>query len=163
VGVSSWRRRPPDGEEARVRADDLLDRRLVDHPLFYTWGADSQKLYYWLRRHVCRGEPGAAPEALTWHRQGFLTVYATAELLMARAAPVSKNTLTKLVGELRALGVVQTRSLGRGYLFLLGEWLRRPSQADGRALYFECFYLDALLMAEAGAAAPPAAAGRPPG
>jgi hypothetical protein len=124
---------------------DLLDRRLVDHPLFYTWGADSLKLYVWLRRHVCRGEAGAASEALAWHRQGYLCVFTTADELMARAVPVSKNTLTKLVAELRRLGVARTRTLPRGTVFLLGEWLRRPSAEIGRDLSFEAFYLEALL------------------
>ncbi|MCC6627038.1 MAG: hypothetical protein IT340_06505 [Chloroflexi bacterium] len=129
---------------------DLLDRRLIDGPLFYRWSADSQKLYYWLRRHVCRGEADAPAEALAWHTQGYLPVYATAEVLMARATPVSKNTLTKLVDDLRALDVVRTPRQARGYLFLLGEWLRRPSPQLGRPLYFETFYLDQHL--------PPAAA-----
>jgi hypothetical protein len=131
---------------------DLLDRRLVDHPLYYEWGADAQKLYYWLRRHVCRGEAGAPAEALAWHARGYLSVYATAETLMARAAPVSKNTLTKLVAELREIDAARTASVGRGYLFLLGEWLRRPSPLLDRELYFEAFYLDARLLADAPAA-----------
>jgi hypothetical protein len=125
---------------------DLLDRRLIDHPLFYRWGADSQKLYYWLRRHVCRGEAGAVPEALSWHGRGYLCTYATADMLMEQAVPVSKNTLTKLVAELRTIGVVQTRTMGRGYIFLLGEWLHRPGQDDlPFDLYFEAFYLEARL------------------
>lgn len=128
---------------------DLLDRRLVDHPLFYQWGADSQKLYYWLRRHVCRGQAEASPEALAWHAQGYLCTYATAAVLMAEATPVSKNTLTKLVAELRTRGVVQTRSLGRGTIFLLGEWRAERSRGDGRALTYEIFYLDGLLRAPA--------------
>jgi hypothetical protein len=128
---------------------DLLDRRLVDHPLFQEWGAEAQKLYFWLRRHVCRGEAGAPAEALAWRARGFLCVYATAETLMARAAPVSKNTLTKLVAELREIDAARTPSVGRGYLFLLGEWLRRPSPTLGRELYFEAFYLDARLLAGA--------------
>ena len=128
---------------------DLLDRRLVDHPLFYQWGAESQKLYYWLRRHVCRGQAGAPPEALAWHARGYLCTYATAAVLMAEATPVSKNTLTKLVAELRARGIVQTRSLGRGTIFLLGEWLEGRSRGDGRALTYEIFYLDGLLRAPA--------------
>jgi hypothetical protein len=132
---------------------DLLDRRLIDHPLFYQWGADSQKLYYWLRRHVCRGEAGSSREALAWHARGYLCVYATAAVLMAQAVPVSKNTLTRLVVELRGIGAAETRSQGRGLVFLLGEWRRLPSTTDGRELYFETFYLDGLLQAPP--AAPP--------
>lgn len=125
---------------------DLLDRRLIDHPLAYGWSAESQKLYFWLRRHVGRGEPGSSPEALAWHRRGYLCLAAPAELLMARAVPVSKNTLSKLVAELRAIDAVRTPRLGRGYLFLLGEWLRRRSPQLDRDLYFETFYLDQRLL-----------------
>jgi hypothetical protein len=141
--------------------DDLLDQRLIDSPLFYRWGADSQKLYFWLRRQVCRGQTGAPAEALAWHAQGYLPVFITAEVLMARAAPVSKNTLTKLVDELRALDIVWTPRQTRGYLFVLGEWVRRPSPMLGRSLYFEAFYLDQHLPPAAlsiAAASPPSPA-----
>jgi hypothetical protein len=134
---------------------DLLDRRLVDHPLFYGWSADSQKLYYWLRRQVCRGEAGASAEALAWHARGYLCVATTGGVLMQQAAPVSKNTLTKLMAELRRTGVAHTHTTGRGLVFLLGEWWLQPSRWDGRPLYAESFYLDALLRGQA--VRPPAA------
>jgi len=119
-----------------------------DHdPLFYDWGADSQKLYAWLRRNVCRGEAAAPPEARAWHARGYLAAYATADQLMAEAVPVSKNTMTKLIGELRQLEVCVPRNVGRGYVFLLGEWLLRRSQETGAQLAFESFYLDAMLRA----------------
>jgi len=133
---------------------DLLDRRLIDHPLFYRWGADSQKLYYWLRRHACQGEAGAPAEALVWYRQGYLATYATADRLMTQAVPVSKNTLTKLIDELRQLGIVQTRAHGRGYVFLLGEWLTGLGPVAGRPLTYAAFYLDGLLAEPALPAAP---------
>lgn len=117
------------------------------NPLFYDWGADSQKLYAWLRRNVCRGEAAAPAEARAWHARGYLAAYATADQLMAEAVPVSKNTMTKLISELRQLEVCVPRNVGRGYVFLLGEWLLRCSQETGARLAFESFYLDAMLRA----------------
>jgi hypothetical protein len=124
-----------------------LVARYGDDPLFYTWSADAQKLYAWLRAHAYRGEHDAPPEARAWHAKGFLATYATAEQLMEKAAPVSKNTMTKLIGELRHLKVCQPRNVGRGYVFLLGEWLLRHSDETGSPLAFEAFYLDAMLRA----------------
>ena len=121
--------------------------RWADDPLFYTWSAEAQKLYAWLRRNVCRGESTAPTEARAWHARGFLAAYATADQLMAQAVPVSKNTMTKLIGELRQIDVCVPRNVGRGYVFLMGEWLLRRSQETGLPMAFESFYLDAHLRA----------------
>ena len=64
-----------------------LPTRLREHPLLYDWSADGQKLYGWLRRRVCRGEAACPREAREYHAQGFLTAYATADLLMSQALP----------------------------------------------------------------------------
>ncbi|MBI3977144.1 MAG: hypothetical protein HY331_03055 [Chloroflexi bacterium] len=126
-----------------VRLPDLF----LSSSLRYRWGAESQQLYFWLRGHVCRGEPSAPAEALAWHRRGFLATYATGDRLRAEAVPVSKNTLTNLIEELRSERVCIPMSGRRGYVFLLGEWLCRPSLLDevGAHLYFEAFYLEARL------------------
>jgi hypothetical protein len=118
--------------------------------LRYRLSAASQQLYFWLRGQVCRGEPGSPPAALAWYRRGFLATYATGEHLRAAAVPVSKNTLTKLIEELRAEQVCIPKIGRRGYVFLLGEWFRRPSQIEGvtLSLYFEAFYLEVKLMHE---------------
>ncbi len=129
--------------------DQMIDpaARYPDDRLFYTWSADAQKLYAWLRRKACRGEGDAPPEARLWHARGFIATYATAEQLMAQAIPISKNTLTKLIAELRQLNVCHPRNVGRGYVFLLGEWHLRQSEETGCTLAFEAFYLDAMLRA----------------
>ena len=119
--------------------------RLREHPLLYDWSADGQKLYGWLRRQVCRGESGSPREAREYHAQGFLTAYATADLLIAQALPVSRNTITKLVADMRQRRVLATRNVGHGHVFLLGEWEERPSRQDDQPLYWEVFYLDGLL------------------
>ncbi len=125
--------------------------RLREHPLLYDWSADGQKLYGWLRRRVCRGEADCPREAREYHAQGFLTAYATADLLMAQALPVSRNTITKLIADMRQRRVLATRNVGHGHVFLLGEWEERPSRlADDQPLYWEVFYLDGLLALSVG-------------
>ena len=92
------------------------------------------------------GEADSPREAREYHAQGFLTAYATADLLMAQALPVSRNTITKLVADMRERRVLATRNVGHGHVFLLGEWEERPSRlAAAQPLYWEVFYLDGLL------------------
>ena len=122
-----------------------LPCHLWEHPLLYEWSADGQKLYGWLRRHLCRGEADAPPPARAYHARGFLATYATAEMLMSRALPVSRNTITKLVSDMHQRGVVVARRGGRGYIFVLGEWEVRPGQLSPQPLYREVYYLDGLL------------------
>ena len=122
-----------------------LPPHLREHPLLYDWSADGQKLYGWLRRRVCRGEAGCPSEAREYHSQGFLTAYATADLLMRQALPVSRNTITKLIADMRQRQVLATRNVGRGHVFLLGEWEERASRLTPHLLHWEVFYLDGLL------------------
>ena len=125
--------------------------RLQEHPLLYDWSADGQKLYGWLRRRVCRRRGRLPREAREYHAHGFLTAYATADLLMAQALPVSRNTITKLIADMRQRRVLATRNVGHGHVFLLGEWEERPSRlTDAQSPYWEVFYLDGLLALSVG-------------
>jgi hypothetical protein len=127
-----------------ARPPIALPPGLPDAALFRGWGADSLKLYLWLRAHVRQGE-AREPEAGD-ARQGYLEVDA-AGAEIEQAIGVSKNTVTKLARDLQELGVATFRADRAGYHFRLGEWATRRASGLSLDLTGEVFYLDALLAA----------------
>ena len=141
----------------------------LTHPLLYAWSAEGQKLYAWLRLRVeqelasgaCPADAPAGADIAAivagWRQRGYLVTYATADQIAAEVLKVSRNSVTKLIQELRTLGVCAPRRVRRGgHLFLLGEWeVRRGREVDAD-LYWRCFYLDGLLLADRAHNATPA-------
>jgi hypothetical protein len=143
---------------------------LVGHPLLYSWSPEGQKLYAWLRYRVetCRDAtplrpPAHAPDApahdadlashaalQAWRKRGYLATYATTTQILEEVLPRSRNTITKLLSEFRALRVCLPRRVSRGgHVFLLGEWEVRHSPSTKSDLYWECYYLDATVELDA--------------
>jgi|GEM_PF-2491676 hypothetical protein len=105
---------------------------------------DAFKLYLWLRSRVACPEPDSAPEAARLRAQGYLAVAASSEQIRAAVLEVSRSTLGRLVRELQAAGLCAVQPYRRGYLFLLGEWIVRPSRLTGRPVYLHGYYADGL-------------------
>lgn len=136
---------------ARARAEVpiesiALPASFTDAPLFRQWSGDGQKLYFWLRARVDRDDPRAPDDYRSLRAAGFLVAYATAEELMARAVDCSRNTLTKLLRELPALGVARCQPARRGYVFTLGERVGATTRGH-QPVALEVFYLDQLVAA----------------
>jgi len=155
----------------------MLSPAFARHPLLYTWSAEGQKLYAWLRFQVEQerynsGEPVARTSATThatvtdegrggaaaqssWHSKGYLAAYATAEQITGEVLDVSRNTVTKLIQELRDRDVCLPHRVRRGgHIFLLGEWGLRHSDLLDKPFYWQAYYLDGLLEAQSLRAAP---------
>ncbi len=77
-------------------------------------------------------------------RRGYLEVDA-AGAEIERAIGVSKNTVTKVVRELRDLRAITFRADRVGYHFRLGEWVAWTTDDADLELRAAAFYLDALL------------------
>lgn len=113
-------------------------------PRYRELSGEAFKLYVWLRAQLEEGTPERAQEAQRLRAQGYLVVAASSERIRAEVLNVSRSTLVRVVQELRAAGRCVVQPYRRGYIFVLGEWLIRPSPRTGQPVYLYGYYADGL-------------------
>ncbi len=113
-------------------------------PHYRELSGEAFKLYIWLRTQLEEGAPESVREAQHLRAQGYLAVAASSERIRAEALNVSRSTLVRVVQELRAAGLCAVQPYRRGYIFLLGEWVVRPSPRTGQPVYLRGYYADGL-------------------
>jgi hypothetical protein len=120
----------------------LIDFEDLDNPEYLAFmRAPEFSTYMVMRRHIWRSKQEHSMGLHSYHARGYLTCALNREKIAESLAGISPRQVTRDFAALLKRGIVETIATGRGNIFVLGRWATAPE----KGIYYEYFFLDALL------------------